>query len=195
MFNSALPRMAGLVLGFSVLTVMPAGADALRDQIAPTGKLRVAIAISPAGGAFWSTRNEAGGYSGVPVALGIIVLLGCAMTSVMQPRLLAWGIPAVLLVGGGLVLETTGRIPQLSWLRLVGDSSYSLYLTHGLAISVLGKIMTRSWMFSIVGTLAAVGVGICFWYLMERRATAFLKRSLASPRAGRYGPQALSSGI
>jgi polar amino acid transport system substrate-binding protein len=47
----------------------PASADALRDEIAPTGKLRVAIAISPAGGAFWS-RNEAGGYAGVPVDLG-----------------------------------------------------------------------------------------------------------------------------
>lgn len=46
-----------------------ANADALTDQIAPTGKLRVAIAISPAGGAFWSTRT-ASGYAGVPVDLG-----------------------------------------------------------------------------------------------------------------------------
>nr|WP_042340657.1 transporter substrate-binding domain-containing protein [Bradyrhizobium oligotrophicum] len=41
----------------------------LRDEIAPTGRLRVAIAISPAGGAFWSTRTESG-YAGVPVDLG-----------------------------------------------------------------------------------------------------------------------------
>ena len=46
-----------------------ANADALTDQIAPTCKLRVAIAISPAGGAFWSTRT-ASGYAGVPVDLG-----------------------------------------------------------------------------------------------------------------------------
>src|SRR4029078_137914 len=39
-------------------------------EIAPTGKLRVAIAISPAGGAFWSTKTEAGGYAGVPGDLG-----------------------------------------------------------------------------------------------------------------------------
>jgi exopolysaccharide production protein ExoZ len=127
------------------------------------------------------------------VALGVILLLGCAMGSVTQPRLLAWGLPAVLLVGGALILETTGRIPQLPWLRMIGDSSYSLYLTHGLAISVLGKIMTRSWLFSFVGVIAAIGVGICFWYLMERRATGFLKKSLAAPRAGRYGAPALSS--
>lgn len=48
---------------------MPALADGLKDEIAPTGKLRVAIAISPAGGAFWCTKTETG-YAGVPVDLG-----------------------------------------------------------------------------------------------------------------------------
>jgi polar amino acid transport system substrate-binding protein len=58
---------AGLILAAAV--AMPALADGLKDEIAPTGKLRVAIAISPAGGAFWSTKTEAG-YAGVPVDLG-----------------------------------------------------------------------------------------------------------------------------
>lgn len=53
-----------------MMMAMPAGADGLKDEIAPTGKLRVAIAISPAGGAFWSTKTESGGYAGVPVSLG-----------------------------------------------------------------------------------------------------------------------------
>src|SRR5258708_32092599 len=66
----SLPRIAGLVLGVSVMMAVPASADPLKDEIAPTGKLRVAIAISPAGGAFWSTKSEAGGYAGVPVDLG-----------------------------------------------------------------------------------------------------------------------------
>ena len=70
MFNRHLPRLVGLLLGFSVMAAAPASADALKDEIAPTGKLRVAVAISPAGGAFWSTRNDAGGYAGVPVGLG-----------------------------------------------------------------------------------------------------------------------------
>src|SRR5437588_3530194 len=70
MFNRFLPLACGLILGVSVMTTMPARADALKAEIAPTGKLRVAIAISPAGGAFWSTKTEAGGYAGVPVDLG-----------------------------------------------------------------------------------------------------------------------------
>jgi len=64
-----LPRFAGLVLG-AMMIAMPAHADALKDEIAPTGKLRVAIAISAAGGAFWSSKTEAGGYAGAPVGLG-----------------------------------------------------------------------------------------------------------------------------
>jgi polar amino acid transport system substrate-binding protein len=70
MSNQSLPRFAGLVLGVFVMMAVPASADSLRDEIAPSGKLRVAIAISPAGGAFWSTKNDAGGYAGVPVDLG-----------------------------------------------------------------------------------------------------------------------------
>jgi polar amino acid transport system substrate-binding protein len=66
--SSQLPLVAGLVLGTMMMTV-PANADGLKDEIAPTGKLRVAIAISPAGGAFWSTKTESG-YAGVPVDLG-----------------------------------------------------------------------------------------------------------------------------
>lgn len=65
---SRLLRLAGLVVGVIVMAAS-ANADALKDQIAPTGKLRVAIAISPAGGAFWSTKTE-NGYAGVPVDLG-----------------------------------------------------------------------------------------------------------------------------
>jgi polar amino acid transport system substrate-binding protein len=70
MFSRSLPRFAALILGASVMMAVPARADALKDEIAPTGKLRVAIGISAAGGAFWSNKNEAGGYAGVPVDLG-----------------------------------------------------------------------------------------------------------------------------
>ena len=69
MSSPSMPRIAGLILGIFVMTSIPAGADALKDEIAPTGRLRVAIAISPAGGAFWSTKTETG-YAGVPVDLG-----------------------------------------------------------------------------------------------------------------------------
>jgi polar amino acid transport system substrate-binding protein len=58
------------LLGVAMMIAGPAHAEDPRGEIAPTGKLRVAIGISAAGGAFWSNRNESGGYSGVPVDLG-----------------------------------------------------------------------------------------------------------------------------
>jgi polar amino acid transport system substrate-binding protein len=88
MSNPWLPSVAGLILGVSIMLASPATADALKDEIAPTGKLRVAIGISPAGGAFWSTRSEAGGYAGVPVDLGkeMAAQLGIPVEYVAYPN-------------------------------------------------------------------------------------------------------------
>jgi len=61
--------VSGFILGIVILMSSAAKADPLKDEIAPTGKLRVAIGISPAGGAYWSTKTETG-YAGVPVDLG-----------------------------------------------------------------------------------------------------------------------------
>ncbi|MFZ0812418.1 MAG: transporter substrate-binding domain-containing protein, partial [Bradyrhizobium sp.] len=69
MRSLSLPRFAGVILGISIMMVGSAHADGLKDEMAPTGKLRVAIGISPAGGAYWSTKTE-NGYAGVPVDLG-----------------------------------------------------------------------------------------------------------------------------
>jgi polar amino acid transport system substrate-binding protein len=64
-----------------------ANAGGLKDEIAPTGKLRVAIGISPAGGAYWSTKTE-NGYAGVPVDLGKAMAdqLGLSIEYVAYPN-------------------------------------------------------------------------------------------------------------
>jgi polar amino acid transport system substrate-binding protein len=69
MSRRSLLHGAILVTGVMMMAIS-AHADGLKDDIAPTGKLRVALGISPAGGAFWCTRTESGGYAGVPVDLG-----------------------------------------------------------------------------------------------------------------------------
>ena len=89
MFNRSWLRVAGLVLGGAVmLSAAAASADPLKDEIAPTGKLRVAIGISAAGGAYWSNKNEAGGYTGVPVDLGkaMAAQLGVPVEYVTYPN-------------------------------------------------------------------------------------------------------------
>jgi len=87
MSSRSLPRAAALVLGAALMAV-PAFADGLKDEIAPTGKLRVAIGISAAGGAFWSNKTESGGYTGVPVDLGkdMAAQLGVPVEYVAYPN-------------------------------------------------------------------------------------------------------------
>lgn len=58
--------LAAAVITFVGNTAWAAG---LKEEIAPTGKLRVAIAVGPAGGAFWCVKSDSG-YAGVPVELG-----------------------------------------------------------------------------------------------------------------------------
>src|SRR3954447_13675353 len=70
MMKHARAHLAGVLGALMMAIAGSANADPLRDEIAPTGKLRVAIAISPAGGAFWCSRTEDGNYAGVPVDLG-----------------------------------------------------------------------------------------------------------------------------
>jgi polar amino acid transport system substrate-binding protein len=69
MSKRSLLRCAILVMG-AMMMAISAQANGLKDDIAPTGKLRVALGISAAGGAFWCTKTESGGYAGVPVDLG-----------------------------------------------------------------------------------------------------------------------------
>src|ERR1700733_3546794 len=54
---------------FTVALALKAGAQEARD-IAPTGSLRVAVAVGPAASAFWATRDPATGQPrGVTVEL------------------------------------------------------------------------------------------------------------------------------
>jgi polar amino acid transport system substrate-binding protein len=87
MSKQSLLRYAIVVMGAMTMT-MPANADGLKDEIAPTGKLRVGIGISAAGGAFWSTKTESGGYAGVPVDLGkeMAAQLGVPVEYVAYPN-------------------------------------------------------------------------------------------------------------
>ena len=87
MCSRIVPRAAALVLG-AALMAAPAFADGLKDEIAPAGKLRVAIGISAAGGAFWSNKTESGGYTGVPVDLGkdMAAQLGVPVEYVAYPN-------------------------------------------------------------------------------------------------------------
>jgi exopolysaccharide production protein ExoZ len=96
------------------------------------------------------------------------------------PRVLVFGLPAMAIVIGALTLEprTPGRLADV--LSRGGDASYSIYLCHTYAIS----IVTAAWIalrlsspaVDLVGFVAAMGMGVAVYGLVERPLLRDLKR-------------------
>jgi exopolysaccharide production protein ExoZ len=75
----------------------------------------------------------------VLVGAGALVLL----PEVPMWRSLFWGVPALLFVFGILSADRFVPFRQIRALILIGDSSYSLYLTHTLAIPLFAALFLR----------------------------------------------------
>lgn len=81
---------------------------------------------------------------GIACAAMLLGVAGFALVAALgidvEPvRILAWGIPAFLIVAGAVSLEPLRKWPVGKFL---GDASYSIYLVHGLAISFCARLLT-----------------------------------------------------
>jgi exopolysaccharide production protein ExoZ len=132
------------------------------------------------------------------IIIGIILLI----MAHPQPdddlaRLFQYGTPALLIVGGAVGLELAGNLPVGKLPRLLGDASYSIYLTHAFIISLLGKLWPATLapsMFIVTATIVATSLGVFAYLMIERpllrgagalavRPTTNLSRVIASSRA------------
>jgi exopolysaccharide production protein ExoZ len=93
------------------------------------------------------------------------------------PRAALSGVCAAMIVGGAVFLEARGAIWRNGVLRLLGDASYSIYLTHGLALSAIGFLWTRTGLaahpaslvaFVPLAAIAATLAGIAVHLWVER---------------------------
>jgi len=81
-----------------------------------------------------------------PIYWGVgLVCVGVALFTVSEhlteARLLHYGTPALLIVAGFLISETWFSKCRWRPLEFLGDASYSIYLTHIMALSVSNKIL------------------------------------------------------
>lgn len=94
-----------------------------------------------------------------------------------------YGVLAAGIVGSLLILERCGAV--LTWFpaRLLGDASYSIYLTHTFVTGAIGKLC-RIWPPSLVGVaviafltiVACAAVGIAVYRWLEQPLTIWAKR-------------------
>ena len=88
------------------------------------------------------------GFRLPPAIAGGFVLGGFALLFFLpmvseNTRVLTWGIPAFAIVAGATSLEPflAPKLPR--WILTLGDASYSIYLSHGFVLPVLGLLFGR----------------------------------------------------
>lgn len=130
----------------------------------------------------------------IPLA-GTLVLFGLALLPLFAaldaelPRALTMGLPAVLLVGGALALEQKDTLPRNESLFVLGNISYSLYLSHPIVLSATSQLWRKAdlhephglfgnagiLIFSILATTLAIVAGLLTYRYLEQPMTRKLK--------------------
>lgn len=132
---------------------------------------RVGMALAGAGTIAFAFTNTAG-----------------VADSLMRP--LYWGAPAAALVLGALALEAAGRTPKLSWLKTLGDASYSIYLLHAPATAVVAHTLGtgRPAVFIPAALAASVVAGLAGRALLEKPLLRLSRRGTAEESAAALRP-------
>ena len=92
---------------------------------------------------------------------GGFVLTGIAQTfgGVDWPRVIAYGLPSVLIILGAAVLDLQKPLLTSSVGSALGDASYSLYLSHYIVLSAVGMVLAKISL-GISGILVGLSVGV-----------------------------------
>lgn len=96
-----------------------------------------------------------------------------------------WGPPALLVVAGAACIEIDGGVRRLPPLGLMGEASYSTYLTHPLTLGAFAMTVRVDTPLKFAAALLLAQLaGIVCWRLVERPMTLALKRRLLDARNG-----------
>ena len=113
--------------------------------------------------------------------MGTAIILLIGFETFLLPggmRIVTWGIPATLMVFATLSLDRAGKIPRISSLKLIGDASYSIYLSHILSIEIVESLweipgwQTDTLITQLIFVAVCIGisalVGITAFYMVEQ---------------------------
>jgi exopolysaccharide production protein ExoZ len=108
-----------------------------------------------------------------------------AMQDFQWTATLSAGIPATMIVGGFVLCPPLKDSIATGWLTGLGNASYSLYLSHTLALRPLRDVWMRltdgEWppfLFFVLGVIVSVFVGCAIHYAVERPVTRVLNARL-----------------
>ena len=109
----------------------------------------------------------------------LVAAVACIALALPDSRALYWGLPAAILVGGGVALERWWPHTILSRL---GDSSYALYLIHLFALRAVLALAAKTFETAspviavATAVLASIAVGVAAHLFLERPLTTAVRR-------------------
>lgn len=107
-------------------------------------------------------------------------------------RTLVFGSSSILVVSGAVVMERGSLLRTPRWMVAIGDSSYSLYLSHVFVISATGRLwqltaLNERWYqhacFVALATIACIAVGWISYRWLERPLLALATQARAREAA------------
>ena len=138
-------------------------------------------------------RRYGGRLRQMPWLWAALLLVGAGVLATVTPgthpwaRVLCWGVPAMLIVGGAVLLDPllAGRIPRA--VLHLGDASYSLYLSHLLVLMAVFRLERAVfsaatvlrfgfWPLALLTGAVAVGTRLGLYRWVERPLTTALAR-------------------
>ncbi|WGD28930.1 acyltransferase [Ancylobacter sp. WKF20] len=128
------------------------------------------------------------------VGIGLLLWLNTPPLPFDLSRFITAGLPALLIVGAGVLLWPADREERLPGILVeLGNSSYSLYLSHRFVQRPLQIAFTHflpsaswvGWAYAGCAVIAAISAGHVVYLLLERPLLRWFRRSDRASRAGR----------
>jgi exopolysaccharide production protein ExoZ len=143
--------------------------------------------------AAWLLRRYTLPYPWVFLVVGAVVFFGFGIAEdtrvivgVANSTHLGYGIASMLMVIGVVETERQGKLRPPAWLVTIGSASYSLYLTHLLAIGIVWQVLIRTrladtlplWLDFVLFVIGAVIVGVVASWIVEKPVTRIARQLL-----------------
>jgi peptidoglycan/LPS O-acetylase OafA/YrhL len=126
----------------------------------------------------------------VPRFVGLAMILASPLAFALgnlllgAPRVVAWGVPAALFVGGCVLNERARGTWRIPILQLLGDASYSIYLSHVIILSAAFQAVHRlasahgaagEVAASVLIVTVAIAGGVAIYWFVEKRLIELFK--------------------
>jgi exopolysaccharide production protein ExoZ len=159
------------------------------------------LVLEFAGGVLIAVWLRSGGR--LPTVVGALLILAGALAILTDGgdgshswamRVIRFGLPAIMIVLGCLVIERNKKPEPIEWLKFLGDASYSIYLTHIITIEVFkyvfsklglerwGSSVTQQSVMYLITLAACMAVGIACYKLVEEPMHNWMRRRVSTNR-------------